>query len=37
MVAEEVIPPVLSVEEANAPNEPDSDCVEQKEDQMVIF
>ncbi len=28
MMAEEVIPPLLSVEEANAPDEPDSGCVE---------
>jgi hypothetical protein len=36
-VAEEVIPPLLSVEEANAPDEPDSDCVEKQEEQMGIF
>ncbi len=34
MMAEEVIPPLLSVEEANAPDEPDSDCVEKQEKQM---
>ncbi len=28
MVAKETIPPLLSVEEASAPYEPDSDCVE---------
>jgi hypothetical protein len=28
MMAEEVIPPLLSVEEANAPDEPNTDCVE---------
>ena len=37
MVAEEVIPPLLSVEEANAPDEPDSGCVEKQEEQMGIF
>ena len=37
MMAEEVIPPLLSVEEANAPDEPDSDCVEKQEEQMGIF
>ena len=37
MVAEEVIPPLLSVEEANAPDEPDSGCVEKQEKQMGIF
>ena len=36
-MAEEVIPPLLSVEEANAPDEPDSDCVEKQEEQMGIF
>ena len=35
MVAEEVIP--LSMKEANAPDEPDSDCVEKQEEQMGIF
>ncbi len=37
MVAEEVIPPLLSVEEANAPDEPDSGCVIKQEEQMGIF
>jgi hypothetical protein len=37
MMAEEVIPPLLSVEEANAPDEPDSDCVEKQEEPMGIF
>ena len=37
MVAEEVIPPLLSVEEANAPDEPNSDCIEKQEEQMGIF
>ena len=37
MVAEEVIPPLLSVEEANDPDEPDSGCVEKQEEQMGIF
>ncbi len=37
MMAEEVIPPLLSVEEANAPDEPDSGCVEKQEEQMGIF
>jgi hypothetical protein len=32
MVAEEVIP--LSMKEANAPDEPDSDCVEKQEEQI---
>ncbi len=33
MVAE-VIPPMLSMKEANAPDEPDSDYVEKQEKQM---
>jgi hypothetical protein len=37
MVAEEVIPPLLSVEDANAPDEPDSGCVEKQEEPMGIF
>jgi hypothetical protein len=37
MVAEEVIPPLLSVEEAISPDEPDSGCVEKQEEQMGIF
>ncbi len=37
MMAEEVIPPLLSVEEANAPDEPDSGCGEKEEEQMGIF
>ena len=37
MVAKEVIPPLLSVEEANSPDEPDSGCVEKQEEQMGIF
>ena len=37
MVAEEVIPPLLSVEEAISPDEPNSDCVEKQEEQMGIF
>jgi hypothetical protein len=37
MVAEEVKPPLLSVEEANAPDVPDSNCVEKQEEQMGIF
>ena len=37
MVAEEVIPPLLSVQEANAPDEPDSDSVEKHDEQMGIF
>jgi hypothetical protein len=36
-VAAEVILPLLSVEEANAQNEPDSDCVEKQKEQMGIF
>ena len=32
-----MIPPLLSVEEANAPDEPDSGCVEKQEEQMGIF
>jgi uncharacterized Zn-finger protein len=36
-MAEEVIPPLLSVEEANSPDKPDSDCVEKQEEQMGIF
>ena len=37
MVTAEVIPPLLFVEEANAPDEPDSDSVEKQEEQMGIF
>jgi hypothetical protein len=37
MMAEEVIPPLLSVEAANAPDEPDTGCVENQEEQMGIF
>jgi hypothetical protein len=37
MVTAEVIPPLLSVEEANAPDEPDSDSVEKHDEQMGIF
>jgi len=36
-VAAEEIPPLLSVEEANALDEPDSDCVEKQEEPMGIF
>ena len=36
-MAAEVIPPLFSVEEANALDEPDSDCVEKQEEQMGIF
>ncbi len=32
-----MIPSLLSVEEANAPDEPDSGCVEKQEEQMGIF
>ncbi len=35
--AEEVIPPLLSVEEAKAPDESDSDYVDKQEEQMGIF
>jgi hypothetical protein len=37
MVAEEVIAPQLCVEVANAPDVPDSNCVEKQEEQMGIF
>jgi hypothetical protein len=37
MVAEEVILPLLSVEEAISPDEPDSGCVEKQEEHMGIF
>ena len=37
MVAEEVIPPLLSVDEANAPDEANPDCLEKQEEQMGIF
>jgi hypothetical protein len=37
MVAEEVISPQFSVEEANAPDVPDSNCVETQEEQMGIL
>ncbi len=33
----EAIPPLLSVEEANAPDEPDSDSVEKQDEQIGIF
>ena len=36
-MAEEVKPHLLSVEEANAPDEPDSGCVEKQEEPMGIF
>jgi hypothetical protein len=32
-----VIPPLLSVEGENIPNEPDSDCLEKQEKQMGIL
>ena len=34
-MAEEVIPSLLSVEEAISPDEPDSDCVEKQEEQTL--
>ena len=37
MLAEEVIQPLLSVEEPNASQESDTDCVEKQEEQMGIF
>jgi hypothetical protein len=37
MVAEELIPPLLSVEEAISSDEPDYGCVEKQEEQMGIF
>ena len=37
MVAEEVISPQFSVEEAISPDKPDSDCEEKQEEQMGIF
>jgi hypothetical protein len=37
VTAGEVIPPLLFVEEANAPDEPDSDSVEKHDEQMGIF
>ncbi len=37
MMAEEVIPPLLSVDEANAPDEANPDCLEKQEEQMGIF
>ncbi len=37
MVTAEVIQPLLSVEKANAPDEPDSDSVEKHDEQMGIF
>ena len=37
MMAEEVITPLLSVQEANAPDEPDSDSVEKQEEPMGIL
>ncbi len=37
MLAAEVIQHLLSVEEPNAPQESDTDCVEKREEQMGIF
>jgi hypothetical protein len=37
MLAGEVIQPLLSVEEPNAPQESDTGCVEKREEQMGIF
>ena len=37
MVAKEVIWPQFSVGEANAPDVPDSDCVEKQEEQMGVL
>ncbi|MFN9941415.1 MAG: hypothetical protein ACK56I_18240, partial [bacterium] len=37
MVTAEVIPPLLFIEEANAPDEADSDSVEKHDEQMGIF
>ncbi len=37
MLAAEVIQPLLSVEEPNAPQESDTVCVEKREEQMGIF
>jgi len=37
VTAGEVIPPLLSVEESNAPDVPDSNYVEKQEEQMGIF
>ena len=37
MVTAEVISPQFSVEEANAPDVPDSDCVEKQEEQMGVL
>jgi uncharacterized Zn-finger protein len=37
MLAAEVIQPLLSVEEPNAPQESDTDCGEKQEEQMGIF
>jgi hypothetical protein len=36
-MAEKVIPHLLSVEEENAPDGSDSDCLEKQEEQMGIF
>ncbi len=37
MLVAEVIQPLLSVVEPNAPQESDTDCVEKREEQMGIF
>ncbi len=37
MMAEEVIPPLLSVEDASAPDELNTDCLEKQKEQMGIF
>jgi hypothetical protein len=37
MVREEVIPPLLSMDEANASDENNTDCLEEQEEQMGIF
>ncbi len=37
MTTEEVIPPMLTLEEENAPDEPKTDSLEKQEEQMGIF
>jgi hypothetical protein len=37
MMAEEILPPLLSVEDASAPDELNTDCLEKQKEQMGIF
>ena len=37
MMAEEILPPLLYVEDASAPDELNTDCLEKQKEQMGIF